>query len=338
MSWKNKIITPLLSGLSQGKLKWAGRKDVLTILAYHRILPDDDDFLFDRGVISASPDVFREQMEFVSGNFQVTNFFRLERNLRQKIPFNRPPLIITFDDGYLDNYQHAYPILRSMGLTATIFLTAEYIGTDRLFWWDSVAYQINRTVRPAIDLKISGEAAVRRISLKNKEGAIHDILRIMKNVDNAARLDLIRQITQQTGVNPEGADHPRQILNWDEARIMADNNIEFGSHTMSHPILANVTEPKTLDYEIRESKSVIESHTGKGVTVISYPVGRRESINGAVLDAVRKANYTFGVTYQHGINPINFIENDKYLKRFDIDRYTIDRFKAKLAFPGLFKR
>ncbi len=106
---------------------------------------------------------------------------------------------------------------------------------------------------------------------------------------------------------------------------------------MTHPILANVNDKDKLRYELKKSKEKIEKETGKNVCVFSYPVGRKESINHEVVMEVKNCGYEFAATYQHGVNDLTKETDWHYLKRFDIDHYPLTKFKAKIAFPEIFK-
>src|SRR5215471_15904890 len=106
----------------------------LRILAYHRVLDaDPSDFAYDEGVISATTEAFYHQMDFVRRNFDVLTFRELHAIEMEGKDRPRRALIITFDDGYRDNYTQAFPVLRHMGLPATIFLATGHIGRSRLF-------------------------------------------------------------------------------------------------------------------------------------------------------------------------------------------------------------
>ena len=130
---------------------WRNPRPGLRILAYHRVLDDDESsFPFDEEVISATTDDFCRQMKFARDNFEIISFRDLEICEQQGRPWPKRALIITFDDGYRDNYTNAFPILREFGLTATIFLTAGHIGLRELFWWDLVAYCIKHSTHPRL--------------------------------------------------------------------------------------------------------------------------------------------------------------------------------------------
>lgn len=132
------------SGMLAGKATALrlGSSSKLRILAYHRVLDDvADDFPFDRDVISCSSDEFRREMEFVARNFDVVTFNDIAKNGAESY---RRPLVVTFDDGYKDNYDVAFPILKEVGMPAVFFVTTDYIDGVSIPWWDELTYLLNK--------------------------------------------------------------------------------------------------------------------------------------------------------------------------------------------------
>src|SRR6185295_13403099 len=126
-----------------GRRLWAKS---LTVVNYHRIDdPHRRDFDSFKPNVSATPDDFNEQMDYLAKWFNVISLLDLIEWLDGHK--NLPPYaaLITFDDGYLDNYTAAFPILRQHDFPALIFLTTEHIGTDAPFYWDMAAYCFRRT-------------------------------------------------------------------------------------------------------------------------------------------------------------------------------------------------
>ncbi|MCI0409025.1 MAG: polysaccharide deacetylase family protein, partial [Acidobacteria bacterium] len=110
------------------------------ILAYHRVLPRDSirRFPFLEDLVTPL-ESFKTQMDFLSLRCRVVPLEQLVAMLRDGGKFPPRCVGITFDDGYADNYLHAYPILKRHGLAATIFLTTGFVGgRSGLFWWDEV--------------------------------------------------------------------------------------------------------------------------------------------------------------------------------------------------------
>lgn len=315
MSFKEKSIIPLLSRFSK---LWLNNKKVngLIILAYHRVFEKEDNFIFDDGVMSCSPEEFEDQMKFCKENFNIINFSLLNRHFEKRETLQKNSLIITFDDGYRDNYTNALPILKKYNIPATIFLAVKNIETGENFWWDKVSYYMKSQGKQEPDIK--------------------NLLRSLKLCSNNERIEVIESIRKSSKILSRTIE--RQVLTWEEIKEMSHKGIEFGSHTMTHPILSRLEDKNEIVYELKQSKKIIEDKLQKEVVVFSYPVGREDSFNQGVKDILNEAGYSFAVNYIHGVNYINNRFDRFSLKRFDIDQISLERFKAKLAFPKLFKR
>ena len=316
MSWKEKSIIPILSKISPVLLGHRKNSDRVFILAYHRVLEKKSGFLFDEGVISVSPALFEKEIKFCKEYFSPISFGYLKECMEKKKPLPPNPLIVTFDDGYIDNYTNAFPVLQKFEVPATIFLTADYINTDQLFWWDEVSYY----------MKAQGKS----------EPDIKNLLRSLKLITDDKRIEAVEDIKKSNKGVSQFSE--RQALNWEEVKAMSRAGIEFGSHTMSHPVLSKVEDKHELEYEIRQSKKIIEEKIEKEVIVFSYPIGGGDSFSSDIKKEVKDAGYSFAVNYIHGVNIINNGFDRFSLKRLDMDQLSLDRFKAKLAFPGIFRR
>lgn len=306
----------VLSGTSAVAIKVRQNPSRLLILAYHRILSKPQDFAFDEGVISVSPEIFEEEVKFCKKHFSIIDFKQLKDALENKSILPPNPLIITFDDGYIDNYTYAFPILKKYGVPATIFLTVDYIGTDKIFWWDEVSFYMKN-------------------SRDSQKTDVDRMLRSLKIIPNEERIKRIKELKNIARIE---LNIDRQILSWEEIREMCNNGIEFGSHTMTHPVLSQLEDKNRLMHELGKSKEILESKINKRVIAFSYPVGGSAALNENIKENVKKAGYDFAVTYMHGVN---YLDNriDKYaLKRMDLDQQSLARFKVKLAYPEIFKR
>jgi len=323
---KSKILnyTGFVYGMSKIK------KNRLTILAYHRILNIDHEpfFDFDEGVISATPHDFEAQVKWLKNNFNITTFASL---LKGEMAPNS--LIITFDDGYKDNYENAYPVLNKYNVPATIFLTTGYIESSRLFWWDEISYLVKKTAKRKLSVNYLGNPITFDLITRNdKKNAISHILKLVKRIPNNDRIDIINRLRIELEVDIDNFSDARMILSWDEIREMSKNGIEFGAHSVTHPVLANAT-PETVKYEVEESKRKIECEIGKDVTTFSYPVGGSDRFNEQAKRSVENAGYSYAVSYIPGKNTM--LNLDKYcLNRIHVEKNeSISVFKSKVVFP-----
>jgi peptidoglycan/xylan/chitin deacetylase (PgdA/CDA1 family) len=310
----------------------------VTILAYHRVLdvPDEDAFPFDVELVSASPAQFSRQMEHVRRHHTPITFAALLDCLDRGEPPPRGSAIVTFDDGFADNYDHAFPVLRRLGIPATIFVSTGYLDAQRTFWYEEVTHAIMTTAAPSLDLPGQGRIEV-GTSPATRRRAVARVLKALKRMPDAGRLAAVEEIAGQPAGEGGRLDPRSAPLTWEQAREMARHGIEFGSHTVSHPVLSMVA-PEKLAHELRESRARIEAELSKPVQVIAYPVGGEEAFNEEVRAAVRAAGYRLGVSYIPGVQaPGSW---DRYaLRRVRIERYVDGHwFEAMLAAPALFAR
>jgi hypothetical protein len=118
-------------------------RDSLLVLDYHRIGDPDDD-LFDPGVFSATADQLNDQIAYLKRYVSVITLEEalafVEGTLKDRT--RRCRVLITFDDGYLDNYRIAFPVLRSHGVQGVFFLATSMVGSCHVPWWDHIAYVV----------------------------------------------------------------------------------------------------------------------------------------------------------------------------------------------------
>lgn len=313
-------------------------KEELIILAYHRIydVKNEEDFPFDPELISASNALFKKQMEYVKDNFNPITFNKLLDYYNSASTLPKRPIIITFDDGHLDNYTNAFPILKSLDIPATIFLSTQYIDNKEPFWFDWLAYMIYKTRKGSLILDDIGKIEIDSGNIKVKRKAAEIVLEYIKTVDNKKRLLLLKEIQEKLEIENclEDIDMAGN-LTWEQVREMSEYGIEFGSHTISHPILSKL-EASELDMELRGSMKSIKKEIGKDVSIIAYPVGGYKEFNETVKKMVKEAGYKLGISYISGINDMK--PDDLFeLKRLHIERYTtMQYFRSMLALPELF--
>ncbi|HEU4388048.1 MAG TPA: polysaccharide deacetylase family protein [Blastocatellia bacterium] len=324
-------------GVSRILLRGKGHPDSLPILAYHRILDDDpSQFQFDEQLISANSPSFRKQMAFVRDSFETVSFEDLHRHEIEGRPWPRRALIITFDDGYRDNYTNAFPILREFGLKATVFLATGHVGQSKLFWWDRVAYLVKHTKQASVAFPGKSDACLSLNGLASRRFAIDRMLAWLKKAPEDSKNQYLATLPSLLKLRVPKQTANRMHVGWDEVREMAKGGIEFGSHTVTHPILANVGE-RQLEVELLESKLKIEAEVGKDVLAFAYPVGGR-SFGGRTQEIVSRCGYRFAVSYIDGL--ARRAVGARYaLPRIHVETgHSLDFFRASLSFPRIMCR
>ncbi|MBN1608701.1 MAG: polysaccharide deacetylase family protein [Polyangiaceae bacterium] len=309
----------------------------ITVLCYHRILDRPTDFPFDDDVVSASAQQFERHLRFISKHYDVIDFRKLRDLLDSGRRFPKNALIITFDDGYVDNYQVAYPLLRRFGFTAVMFVTAGIVGTTQLFWWDKIASIVKRTsvVRATLD-----GAAPMQIDLDaypNRQAAVCALLARAKRLSEHSKNAFIEELSRRLDVEV-GDRGPRNTMTWDEVRELSAGGIEIGAHSVTHPLFSD-RDAETIAREIKESKEIVERMIGTEVVTFGAP-GRGTMtpeedarLKALVRSTVKESGYSFstlyrsGLAYEKGFDPLA-------VQRIGIEAGDSDPvFQAKLGVP-----
>lgn len=326
------------SGLARGALRLGGGSPrQLTVLAYHRVLDvgDEDRFVGDPELVSASTADFDWQMRLVARYFRPTTFGRVLELSAAGLPLPPRSLIVTFDDGHADNYCNAFPVLRATHVPATIFVSTAYVESDTPYWFDLVA-RIFGAAPPGPLQLTSVPLRVTLSDAGSRRAATGQLLAQLKRVPNAQRLECLSELQSQphwrASVPAQGGPF---AMTWAQIREMSTAGIEFGSHTVTHPILTQLTRVE-LDRELSESREVIRRETGQPVDVVAYPIGKHFAFDQTVIDACRACGYRLGVSYETGVNAWPS-DQPFALRRLAVERYTSrEMFESILSLPGIF--
>jgi peptidoglycan/xylan/chitin deacetylase (PgdA/CDA1 family) len=215
---------------------------------------------------------------------------------------HRTLLVLTFDDGYRDNYMHAFALAQQLQVPITIFLIPGYIESGEYFWWLVGDHLVHHT---GVD-EVTIEGRTYRLRHPNEGNllaqAIDDHARHSRSVaEREAFLAAVRQALSVASSAP--LDEAMQPLTWVQICEMEKSGwVSFGAHTMHHPILANLSDPEEVHYEVTECRRVLEQHLGHPIRIFAYPVGQHEHIGDQGLRSVRDAGYDWAVTTIYGTN------------------------------------
>ncbi|MBN1163417.1 MAG: polysaccharide deacetylase family protein [Candidatus Krumholzibacteriota bacterium] len=315
------------------------RGEYLTVLCYHRILDIPADFPFDRDLVSASVDQFAGQLAFISSHFRVINFRMLKEHLDKYRKFPPNSLIITFDDGYVDNFEVAYPLLKKFGLTATMFATAGFIGQKKMFWWDKIAYLIKTTAEGSLELDTPERFSLDLERFADRQEAARLIIKQAKHLREEEKEGMIAEMVERLRVEID-EERYRLAMTWDQLRELNDNGIEIGAHSVSHPIFSNIDEDR-LRREVNGAKEMIENQLQTEVITFGAP-GRgiltppdRQRFTTLLTQTVKGSGYSFSTMYHWGLAYER--DFDPYrIERLGIETHDTERsFRAKLSYPEI---
>jgi peptidoglycan/xylan/chitin deacetylase (PgdA/CDA1 family) len=219
-----------------------------------------------------------------------------------------PPgaVAITFDDGYRDNHDVAWPILRREGCPATVFVVVDSLETGAPPWPQRLYQLLSQARTPRLALPQRGDqldhiAVDLDLSTVRARAAAYRVLKgIVARLDGKAREVLLDELAVVLGSDGAAVRPPEGwMLGWLEARQLAEAGITIGSHTMTHPSLARLAGDE-LAWELEESRRRLEAGLGRPITVLAYPFGKATDFREEVKAAARAAGYRAAYTTVHG--------------------------------------
>lgn len=288
-SWntvKSLLRTSAAEALYASNLHRLRHKGKVTILTYHRVLSRND--LHKHWVqpgMYVETGVFEQHVQFLQEYFSVLSFHELLARWQSRDWDNgRRYCVITFDDGWLDNYQNAYPILRKHRMPATIFLPTNFVGTDQWFWPEQVSCLIKEMLsgvdgekrrsmasRVLIQFLDIDEARIRAASRGEAAGQAFadDIIERCKNLSHEVITQFISVMASELRF---AFPRERVLMNWEEVAHMSGDGIAFGSHSCSHRILTKLSMDE-VRAELAGSQRALQDRTKSYVPVFCYPNG-----------------------------------------------------------------
>lgn len=266
------------------------------ILIYHRVHPEPTPFMID----AIPPERFDRQMRHLAEAYHPLALDELiERSRTGTVP--KGAVAVTFDDGYADNESHALPILRKHGVPATVFLVTGCIETGRVPWHDEVLLAFAGARGGSIAAVGGPEGTTLPLHTEaERHRAAFATLAALKPLPEMDRLAAVAKVRAALGAESGHADGAL-MLDWEGVRRMRSQGIQFGAHTVTHPILSRVTPDRARE-EIAESKRAIEEKLGEAVTLFAYPNGRPEDFTDTNVSQVQTAGFRAALTTSFGAN------------------------------------
>jgi peptidoglycan/xylan/chitin deacetylase (PgdA/CDA1 family) len=265
--------------------------------------------------MTVSPEMFDAQLRYLAKNYEILSlrdFLKLET--KKHFLFSRPGILVTFDDGWRDNYLNAYPILKKHNVPAVIFLTTGYIGTTKVFWPERLANILGTILerKPCkaavadaenlIEKTLGSDCVKDVIALANEDRSGNIVTKCFIEALKLLPVDRIEKFLTDLSLllqaDAKASKCVRMMLDWDHVQVMVKDGLEFGSHTRNHIILDRV-EREEMRAEIEESKKDIEACTGISPKVFAYPNGNSSS---ETVEAVERAGYHAAFSTRCGLN------------------------------------
>jgi peptidoglycan/xylan/chitin deacetylase (PgdA/CDA1 family) len=289
-------------------------------LTYHRIAEPGRDAYYDP-VISATPDAFRAQVEWLRRRFRILALPELVAWLESGSPWREPAVLLTFDDGYRDNFEVAVPILRDRDIPATFFLPTAFLEAPRLPWWDQVAYVIKQTPARRLELERSpvGDSPPIVIDLETtpRSTAIMTVIRAFLDETIADGPAFLDQLAARAEVTVDSPSLARDLFtSWDQVRALAAGAprvLTIGSHGHSHQKLGGL-DGQSQRRELTESKHILEARLDCVVTALAYPYGWPGTYTAQTKALAAEAGYRLGFAARAGVNRPDSLDRYEILR------------------------
>jgi len=273
-------------------------QDQLTVVMYHGITKDPlmvDDWCF------ITEESFRMQIEYLRKHFEILSLPEAVGRLAVG-KIKRPAAVITFDDGYQNNFDVAFPILSGKRTPATIFLTTGLINTNDTVWYGRINLALSRTRKTHFEWEgLRFDLATP--DLKAKTSAV--LQENLKKLEYSRLMAILRSMIVELGDDPDASiekGSPFRMLDKKAIGEMAASGIiEFGAHTHHHSILSHLSNGER-ENEIRQSIHAVYDLTGLPCRYFAYPNGRREDYDNETIQDLKTCGIQMALTTISGPN------------------------------------
>lgn len=283
-----------------GRHRWPAPRGRLWIIMYHRVLPADDPraALEEPGMM-VTPTTFANHLKWIRRVMPIVRLTDWIAAARSGTPLPGRACAITFDDGWKDNYEFAFPLMADAGVSGTVFVVSHRIGKGNPFWPNRLAIVLDRVAR---DPRLAGALSRFREILPpsglgsltaEKRSAVIVAAKRLSDADIESRLDEVEAALRIEAPSDNG------LMRWDDLReAVSAGVVDVGSHTCSHLRLNDSVTIEQIETEVHESRALIERSLGREVRLFCYPNG---DVTPAAKEVVRR-HYDAALTTERGTN------------------------------------
>ena len=301
-------------------LKTACRPSV-TILNYHRIASSAEDLRrtnFDAETYSCTADDLRAQIKAIRKYADIMSLDTLAKYIRERRRPSRHSVALTFDDGYIDNYTLAFPVLREEDCPAAFFIPTRPIEERTLGWWDQIAYIMRTSERKLFTLEYPETL---RIDLIN--GSVDGESRVLfAAIKRHKRIDYDRLIGElastAAGAAPSRSEASAELMSWEQIAEMQNEGMTIGAHGHTHFIFAHMSAQDQLK-DLTQCHDMLLERLHKDPLYLSYPVGDRNHYNETTQRVARDLGFQLAFNFANDSKPIDTTR----AQPLDLDRKTV---------------
>ncbi len=299
-----RLVSPLLKHAIYPALHHSGLLNRMTspagfaVVNYHGVVPADhlshdssqDSFL---NANLTRPEEFRKQVRLLKDRYHVIHpeDFRVWAERGKTLPARA--VLLTCDDGLLNNLTDMLPILQSENVFCLFFVTSASCRENAGMLWYEELYRLMRNERLADeDLRLPADGEARFNSPDNFQARWWGTVQRASRLDADRRADWLAQLRDRYSPLQDFRSEKRwRLLNVAELRQLAAAGMSMGAHTRSHPILSLCNEEEARR-EIGESKSELERALGRSTWAFAYPFGNPSTMAEREVRLAREAGFS----------------------------------------------
>ncbi|QEL22578.1 polysaccharide deacetylase family protein [Bosea sp. F3-2] len=267
------------------------------ILTLHHVRPQVARSFAPNALLEITPEFLDEALSLIRGEYDIVSLDEAVLRLQQP-KRGRFFVALTFDDGYRDNVEHAWPVLAKHGVPWTLFVTSGFADRTARLWW----LELEEAIRalPRLDLALpDGPFTARTETDAEKNRAFDRLYWRLRKGPEAILLSATSELAARAGVD-SAALVERECLPWETLRALSGApGVTIGAHTLTHPMLAK-HDAETARREIAESKARLEAELALPIRHFAYPVGDPGSAGPREFALAREAGFVSAVTTRPG--------------------------------------
>lgn len=259
------------------------------IYMFHRVAPNDSALpVIDE--LRVSPDYFRQFLLNKIGGGKFVDLQRVVEVMNDKEKIKSPFYVITFDDGYEDNYTYAYPILKELGIPFTIFVSVDLMNDHQPIW--NYPLIIERIVRKNDILQLANGMQLECRTVEEKNRAFVELKSWLFGLPYETLRDEFARVLKDYLTDNV---FPMNTMTWEQLQEMANDPLcTIGSHTMSHSRLV-MKDNDSLMHELQDSKRILSEKLEVEIKHLSYPYGWITDVSDEAIEVAKRVGYKSGL-------------------------------------------
>jgi len=273
----------------------AGTRRLPLVVGYHRVV---DDSRRRRASIIApmlvSRRMFERQLDWIGRRFRFVSLDELGARLESGQPFSTPTATVTFDDGYRDMYEHAFPVLKRKGIPAAVFVVSDWIDRASALYHDRLYLLLTRDWPAAREVLVDLGVMTVEQSLRGPNEPFGALRHVLTSLPQEGLARVTAALEEKLGMDTGRLDGLRP-LSWTMLAEMQRGGITVGSHTRTHALLTRESTERMLE-ETAGARRDLEERLGTAIKHFAYPDG---AFNAETVETVAQAGYRFAYTTCH---------------------------------------